>query len=88
MRIAHEQCMYSLLVHLRVCGHMCAISHFNTMECFDSYTGAMNGPVMADTLPPTTECSHWIVTMSVMSMPACIAQTDMDVHCFVILTKG
>ena len=48
----------------------------------------MKEPVMADTLPLTTECSHWIVTMSMMSLPACIAQTDMDLQCFAKLTKG
>ena len=68
----------SLLVHLCVFVHVCAISHFNAMECFDSYStsGVMNEPVMADTLPLTTECSQWIVTMSMMSLPACIALTD------------
>ena len=40
------------------------------MECFDSYSGAMNEPVMADTLPLTTECSHWIVPMSMMTAGA------------------
>ena len=39
-------------------------------------SGTMNEPVMADTLPLTTECSPWIVTMSMNSMPTCIAQTD------------
>ena len=36
----------------------------------------MNESVMADTLPLTTECSPWIVPMSIMSLLACIAQTD------------
>ena len=47
-------------------------------------SGAMNEPetfgyarlVMADTLPFTTEFSHWIVTISIMSLLTCIAQTD------------
>ena len=67
---------------------MCAILHFITMECSDSYSGAMNEPVMADILPLTTECSHWIVIMHMMTMRACIAQNDMNVQCFVKLTKG
>ena len=58
------------------------------MECFDNYSGAINEPVMADTLPLTTKRSHWIVPLSMMSMPACMAQADIDVQCFVKLTKG
>ena len=61
------------------------------MECFDGYSGAMNTHVSLSwqTLSSlTTEYSHWIVTMSMMSTPACIAQADMVVHCFVKLTKG
>ena len=53
---------------------ICAASHLLWNVLIGS--GAMNEPVMADTLPFTTECSHWIVTMSVMSLPTCIAQTD------------
>ena len=69
---------------------ICVLSHtlilWNVLIAIDS--GAMNEPVMADTLPLTTECSHWIVPMSMMSMPACIALTDGRVPCFVQLTKG
>ena len=36
----------------------------------------MNEPVMAETLPLTTECSPWIVPIPIMSMPTCIAQAD------------
>ena len=53
---------------------ICALSHllWNVLKA----SGAMNESVMEDTLPLTTECSHWIVTMSIMSMPTCIAQAD------------
>ena len=64
----------SMLVHLCVVS-TCAISHLLWNVLIAS--GAMNEPVMADTLPLTTECSQWIVTIkSVMNLPTCIAQTD------------
>ena len=66
-------CAYSLLVHLCIVS-ICAISHLLWNVLIAS--GAMNEPVMADTLPFTTESSHWIVTMSIMILPTCIAQTD------------
>ena len=69
-----------LNIHAFVAIWLCAISHFNTMECFDSYSGAMNDLVMADTLPFTTECSYWIAPLSMVSM--------MDAQCFVKLNKG
>ena len=61
--------------------HICAFSQLLLNVLIAS--GAMNEPVITDTLPLTIECSHWIATMSMMSTPACIAQTDMDVRCFV-----
>ena len=77
MRITHEQHMYSLLVHLCLWPYVCYLTHqYYGNVLITIYSGAMNEPVMADTLPLTTEYSLWIVPMSMMSLSACIAQTD------------
>ena len=62
------------MTYFNILASICAISHLLWNVLIAS--SAMNEPVMADTLPLTTECSHWIVTMSIMSLPTCIAQTD------------
>ena len=67
---------------------ICVLSHTLILWNVLIANGAMNEPVMADTLPLTTECSRWIVPMSMMSMPGCIAQADRDVQCFDKHTKG